>query len=31
MAETDDKIIYPKLLDEHFKNNTILIKQIPDT
>ena len=31
MAETDDKIVYPKLLDEHFKNNTILIKQIPDT
>lgn len=31
MTETDDKIVYPKLLDEHFKNNSVLIKQIPDT
>lgn len=31
MAETDDKIIYPKLLDDYFKNNKILIKQIPNS
>lgn len=30
MAETEEKIIYPKLLDDYFKSNEIIIKQMSD-
>jgi hypothetical protein len=30
MAETDEKIIYPKLLDDYIKSNEIVIKQMPE-
>ena len=30
MSESEEKIIYPKLLDEYFKNNQVTLKTIPD-
>ena len=30
MSETEEKIVYPKLLDDYFKSNEVIIKQIPD-
>lgn len=30
MAETEEKIIYPKLLDDYFKSNEVILKQMPD-
>ena len=30
MTKPDEKIVYPKLLDEYFKSNPVVIKQIPE-